>query len=121
MLWNWNTIDSCFLAKSWHITSQGMFAGSCIGVVLLVMVLEMMRRLVKEYDRYLIRKHAASSTGASDDKAVGCNTVGFRPTLLEQAVRALLHMVQFAVAYFVMLSVTYISISGRRKAKGGEN
>jgi copper transporter 1 len=28
---------------------------------------------------------------------------GYRPSVLEQAVRALLHMVQFAVAYFIML------------------
>ncbi|KAF3359018.1 hypothetical protein VdG1_02580 [Verticillium dahliae VDG1] len=55
MLWNWQTIDSCFISESWHVTSTGMFAGSCIGV----------------------------------------------------AVRALLHLLQFAVAYFVMLLAMY--------------
>ena len=32
--------SSGFLAKSWHITSHGMFAGSCIGVIQFVMSLE---------------------------------------------------------------------------------
>ena len=122
MLWNWNTIDACFLASSWHITSSGMFAGSCIGVILLTMSLEFLRRAGKEYDRYLIRKHtsipahtAPISSKDSDSKdAIASsapispgagNTGGFRPNIFEQAIRALLHMVQFAVAYFIMLYV----------------
>jgi hypothetical protein len=120
MLWNWNTIDSCFLASSWKITSNGVFAGSCIGVVLLVISLEMLRRAVKEYDRFLINKHlkslpaaARSSKAGSDDgsPAPNCAPIldkGYRPTIFEQAIRALLHMVQFAVAYFVMLCVLLI-------------
>ncbi|KAL1837213.1 hypothetical protein VTJ49DRAFT_4114 [Mycothermus thermophilus] len=123
MLWNWNTVDACFISSTWKIRSAGMFAGSCIGVILLVMSLEMLRRAVKEYDRYLINKHLASqgqsrrpvsSSGkaASDEgsPAPVCVTVagqGYRPALFEQAVRALLHMLQFAVAYFVMLLAMY--------------
>lgn len=108
-----------------------MFAGSCIGVILLVMALEMSRRAVKEFDRYLIRKHAMiggpSSALAAASAAAGAATTSspspgdtspktnvtacvtdtgvrpFRPSVLEQAVRALLHMVQFATAYFIML------------------
>lgn len=133
MLWNWNTIDSCFLAKSWKITSNGVFAGSCIGVVLLVMSLEMLRRGVKEYDRFLINKHlksraAAGSpvSGMSDDgkpTAASCPAVtatqGYRPTLLEQAIRALLHMLQFAVAYFVMLYVPSVMLGSNQSLTTG--
>lgn len=128
MLWNWNTVDACFLSSSWHITSRGMFAGSCIGVLLLVMLLELLRRMAKEYDALLVRKHstnnssyvaaagdasraqqAASDNGENKGHGVNVQPVGsvpsgrFRPMVLEQAVRALLHMCQFAVAYFVML------------------
>jgi len=118
MLWNWNTIDSCFIAKSWKISSKGHFAGSCIGVVLLVIALEMLRRACKEYDRFLINKHLratsaaaakASSSAKCDSQdsipAAACAVVssGYRPNVFEQAIRALLHMLQFAVAYFVML------------------
>lgn len=55
MLWNWYTIDACFLTSSWHIRSSGAFAGSCIGVILLVIALEFLRRFGKEYDRSLLR------------------------------------------------------------------
>ncbi|KAJ5766323.1 uncharacterized protein N7511_003939 [Penicillium nucicola] len=105
MLWNWNTIDTCFIARSWHITSQGMFAGCCIGVILLVIALEFLRRLGKEYDRFLLRQHkakmAAVETGQNSSAKIP--SFGFRPSFLQQMVRALIHMVQFAVAYFVML------------------
>jgi copper transporter 1 len=111
MLWNWDTIDTCFISSSWHVTSAGMFAGSCIGVILLVMLLELLRRSVKEYDRFLLRKHLAQHTATPNSDNAGtlpkdgivATQGGYRPTGLEQAVRALLHTCQFAVAYFVML------------------
>lgn len=141
MLWNWNTIDSCFLASSWHITSAGMFAGSCIGVILLVIALEFLRRVGKEYDQFLVRGHQkklqgvvsvcpprdvgpeggsdgakATSTceGPNHDSIKAVSTAQnmsasarFRPNVFQQAIRALLHMVQFAVAYFIMLLAMY--------------
>ncbi|RYP77843.1 hypothetical protein DL771_000940 [Monosporascus sp. 5C6A] len=124
MLWNWYTVDSCFISSTWRIRSAGMFAGSCIGVILLTMSLELLRRLVKEYDRYLIRKRTVGtaiavspndSKGSSEEGHASSATVlapcaaplGFRPNVFEQAVRALLHMVQFAVAYFIMLLAMY--------------
>jgi solute carrier family 31 (copper transporter), member 1 len=114
MLWNWNTVDSCFIAESWRITSSGMFAGSCIGVILLVMSLEFLRRAVKEYDRYLVAKNVVADGATSPDSgsahAKGASTVnvvtqprGYRPNVFEQLIRAALHMTQFAVAYFIML------------------
>lgn len=92
-----------------------MFAGSCIGVILLVIVLEALRRAGKEYDRYIVAQHAKSlalatggfASSASSDNGNGMSkTPGatatptcvptavqhFRPTVLQQAVRALLHM-----------------------------
>lgn len=121
MLFNFETIDACFLADTWQITSKGMFAGSCIGVILLTMSLEFLRRAVKSYDRYLIRHHEASSRGSDASSPVehpegetagkqngeaSCAPVyvtPFRPNAFQQAIRALLHMVQFAVAYIIML------------------
>lgn len=117
-----------FISSTWRIQSHGMFAGSCIGVVLLVMSLEFLRRLGKEYDRHILRQHqrtqfalqqstpSPKSASLSDDKnAVACATLPlgkmpiapFRPNVVQQLVRALLHMVQFAVAYFVMLLAMY--------------
>lgn len=146
MLWNWYTIDSCFISNSWHVTSRGMFAGSCIGVICLVITLEFLRRLSKEYDQYLVRQFrrrtATEAAYARAQAAVCCQnnandsnknissdgegsnsniatstqntpnsssavTLRFRPTLVQQSIRALLHMVTFAVAYFIMLLAMY--------------
>ncbi|CAG8952618.1 hypothetical protein HYFRA_00009724 [Hymenoscyphus fraxineus] len=123
MLWNWYTIDACFISPSWHITSRGMFAGSCIGVILLVMSLEFLRRSAKEYDRYIIRQFQRSLSipplsqttqnnksypDSEREDAVKVGTqIQFRPNLMQQAVRATFHMLQFAAAYFVMLLAMY--------------
>ena len=127
MLWNWYTIDACFLAESWHITSAGMFAGSCIGVILLMMVLEGLRRAAKEYDAFLIRSRVKATpaqmaderqASESDTSAKNAALVAaplparqksFRPTICEQLIRSLLHMLQFAVAYFIMLLAMYFN------------
>ncbi|KAF1942553.1 Ctr copper transporter [Clathrospora elynae] len=128
MLWNWDTIDSCFISRSWHNTSKGMFAGNCIGVLLLVIFLEFLRRAGKEYDHYIVAQHAKSlgsfntpTSSISSDHGISKTPAAtatvahhmpiaaskFRPTIVQQAVRALLHMLQFAVAYFVMLLAMY--------------
>ncbi|RHZ71411.1 hypothetical protein CDV55_108493 [Aspergillus turcosus] len=145
MLWNWYTIDSCFLSSQWHNTSRGMFAGSCIGVICLVICLEFLRRVGREYDAFIVRrarlrnqylsatassqrlapasdtdadtntKNSPDSTGAASKGAAQTTCPAFedktpvRPTLIEQLVRALLHMLQFAVAYFVMLLAMYFN------------
>src|SRR4051794_16455157 len=96
-----------------------MFAGSCIGVIFLVMSLELLRRLAKEYDRHILnqyQRHIASlntyitAQGSKDSpQSDPCPPTAvlpappFRPNLFQQMVRATLHMFQFAVAYFIML------------------
>lgn len=163
-----------------------MFAGSCIGAVLLVLCLELLRRMGREYDAFILRrarmrqmylsgsssgiavpllpkkvKRRAKSAGAeSSSKTPVPNTcysqpetaddlitpviapvsncldgkssvenstavatengktiqrtdldtatlAPYRPSFMEQIVRAFLHMLQFAVAYFVMLLAMY--------------
>ncbi|TGO60942.1 hypothetical protein BCON_0031g00190 [Botryotinia convoluta] len=123
MLWNWYTIDSCFISSKWHITSNGMFASSCIGVILLVMSLEFLRRASREYDRFIVRQarnqhQYIQSNAEINPKIDGSGpqstqtvvtsqkiTQSFRPHLLQQIIRALFHMMQFAVAYFVISNV----------------
>jgi copper transporter 1 len=93
-------------------------------VILLVIVLEFLRRAGKEYDRYIVAQHlkslpssvasSASSADGNNNKNLATATASpvvaaqhFRPSILQQAMRALLHMLQFAVAYFVMLLAMY--------------
>lgn len=140
ILYNQNklTNDIGFLSSSWHIRSRGMFAGSCIGVICLVIALEFLRRIAREYDAFIVHRAqmraqyltpaqnpAASSSSDSADAsgtqkstaaasatyppAASSKSIRVRPTLIEQTVRALLHMLQFAVAYFVMLLAMYFN------------
>ena len=142
---NCSNILQGFISSTWRVTSKGMFAGSCIGVIFLVCALEFIRRLSREYDRYITLQDSrgrsaskASETGhakgdagmihnqtkspvhaatrassSSDDNGQNGLLSGerrqapFRPTLLQQTIRAALHMVQFGVAYFVMLLAMY--------------
>jgi len=94
-----------------------MFACSCIGVILLVMVLEFFRRFAKEYDRFLLQGYKrewatrapliATRSSENDNRPKDVAIVHFRPTALQQMIRALLHTIQFAIAYFVMLLAMY--------------
>ncbi|KAH9894657.1 Ctr copper transporter [Xylariomycetidae sp. FL2044] len=124
MLWNWNTVGACFLSRDWRITSSGAFAGLCIGVILLVILLELLRRVSKTYDRHLVEKHqktvrlASSNSHGSSETANGsliakghhfvpAAAAAVRPNVYQQAVRALLHTLQFALAYWIMLLAMY--------------
>lgn len=137
MLWNWYTINSCFLARSWHVTTRGQFAGTCIGVVCIGVLVELVRRLQREYDRYLLRTfamrnnamRAAASAGSDDSLAAtknnlpaiqyvlqdpifptlrsNPNALHYTPSILAQAVRAGLYLLQYAGAYFIMLFAMY--------------
>lgn len=119
MLINYNTVDSCFISENWKISSTGKFAGSMIGIVLLAIFLEVLRRSVKEFDKYLVRQHIkkhSSRAPVTEELPVTKNDTSgavatmasagippFRPTMFQQLARAILHTSQFTVAYFVML------------------
>jgi len=116
MLWNWYTIDACFLAESWHIQNNGMFAATCIGVAMIVIVLEFCRRMGKEYDALIVRQFkrnlSARAVTAYVRTADSCEgyeapSATFRATPLQQLVRSIIHAVVFGLAYIVMLLAMY--------------
>ncbi|PIL26371.1 transporter [Ganoderma sinense ZZ0214-1] len=122
MLWNWYTVNACFISSSWQVKSKGAFAGSCIGVIFLVIALEGLRRFQREFDRYLHRVNGGSSPHlhAEDQSdtasrkglnslpsALGSRASGDQLKLWQQLLRSALFTVQFAVGYFVMLLVMY--------------
>lgn len=108
-MWNWYTIDACFLTPSWRIRNGGMFAATCVGVALLVVALEFFRRLGKEYDALIIRQFRQNLAS----KTVPIQTVEtpavavFRATPLQQFTRAVLHATVFGLAYIIMLLAMY--------------
>ncbi|KAI0906819.1 Ctr copper transporter [Ustulina deusta] len=125
MLWNWDTVDACFLSQSWQIHSQGAFAGLCIGVILLGLLLEFLRHAARRFDRYLMDQAqedaslVAQGAGPADasgspnvkehqvTQATAVPVVSFRPNVIQQFIRALLHTLQFATAYWIMLLAMY--------------
>ena len=105
-----------------------MFAGSCIGIIILVMVLEGLRRASREYDAFITRQAASQSLSTPSARTLSDSDSNrkipeteinaaaassaprvFTPSLPQQLIRALLHMCQFAVAYFVMLLAMYFN------------
>lgn len=140
MLWNWYTMDACFISEGWHVTTRGGFAVSCLGATGMVLVFEFLRRLVKEYDIWLVRKRVIAAQGGprtvgGGDAAAGDGsgnngnnnhartnkmlaTGYFRPTRSEQAIRALLYTMQVIVGYFIMLYGLYTLDTLHPKAPG---
>lgn len=56
MLGNWQTIGTCVLTSSWHIRTEAQFAGTCIGVFLMVFLIETVRRWSREFDRWILQR-----------------------------------------------------------------
>ncbi|CUS20233.1 LAQU0S01e02014g1_1 [Lachancea quebecensis] len=56
MLWNWYTIDTCFIARSWRNDTKGKFAGSCIGCFLLVVAAQWLNRVSRQFDIELAKR-----------------------------------------------------------------
>lgn len=85
------------------------------------MSLEFLRRMAKAYDNRLIRQHQLAypgrpgsetkgllpSIGNDESPSANATRPPFRPNMRQQAARATFHMLQFAVAYFVMLLAMY--------------
>ena len=101
-----------FLAESWHNRSGGAFAASCVGVALLTVSVEFMRRVGKEYDAVILRQFQRSvaaqaadvkTANGSESCASNPRIVIFRATPVQQLIRAVIHAITFGVAYIVML------------------
>ncbi|TDZ19372.1 Copper transport protein CTR4 [Colletotrichum orbiculare MAFF 240422] len=116
MLWNWDTVDACFLSSSWQIRNGGMMAASCIGVVLLVVLLEVLRAMTKKFDDMMLaqmRRRAesllANSTTTTADASLSPAPIVMRVSPLQQVLRCLLYAVTFGLAYVIMLLAMYFN------------
>lgn len=132
MLWNWYTIDTCFIARSWHVRSRGGFAGSCIGVFFLVFASQWLHRFAREYDVALIAKYSKSSSADLPAKTESESSSevsqhvklpelyaishywllrplndGVTPSLYEHVVRTVLFTVEWGLSYIIMLLFMY--------------
>ncbi|GAA5880803.1 hypothetical protein JCM8547_008356 [Rhodosporidiobolus lusitaniae] len=114
MLWNWTVLDACFLSEQWHIRSKGDFAGTVIGIFFMVVALEGVRRLSREYDRsiraaYYRREQVALAAVSKNTGKDVAQAAPFRPSVKEHLVRSAFYMVQFGTAYILMLLAMYFN------------
>ncbi|EJD45668.1 Ctr-domain-containing protein [Auricularia subglabra TFB-10046 SS5] len=115
MLWNWNTVGACFISNQWRISSKGVFAGTIIGIFFLVVAVELVRRLAREYDRHIAKQHAARLEQPSSSEKLAALPMSpvnalssqIRPTVGQQAIRSTLYMIQFGAGYMMMLLAMY--------------
>ncbi|KAJ1309356.1 hypothetical protein OPQ81_006135 [Rhizoctonia solani] len=98
MLWNWQTIDACFVSAQWHVRSKVGFAFSVIGVFLIVLGIEACRRTARDYDRWI-----ATQRKIRFNNNASITQWDLKPTWKEQVVRGLFYGVQFSAAYILML------------------
>ncbi|KAK3694506.1 Ctr copper transporter family-domain-containing protein [Podospora appendiculata] len=89
LLWHWNMMDECFIGLDWNVQSKVQYAGTIIGVVVLTFTLELFRRLSRGYDGRLVRNNSDAAK--------------YRPSFLEQTVRAFLFTLQVVNAYTLIL------------------
>lgn len=134
MLWNWYTIDSCFIARGWHVRTKGMFAGTCIGVFLMVFFSQWLARVAKEFDRAVDSQRVngafALESDSSVEKSGGCfaprvqrgGTTGqpilyvlshrwlFQPasvSFVNHVIKCGLFTIQWGLSYLIMLLFMY--------------
>lgn len=132
-----DTTDACFLTPQWRIRSRGDFVGSLgksqpfaalltstadplprrllftVAVWAIVVALEMIRRIGRNYDRSIRRtyhareKMAVEALGKNNDPAFEVRP--FRPTFGQHFIRSTFYFVQFSVSYIMMLLGMYFN------------
>jgi copper transporter 1 len=130
MLLNWNTIDSCFLSSGIHARSLFVFFLACLGSFLLVIYLEFLCRLQREFDGHLRArqsflgekeyvlpeemKEKLLDTEFEENGVRAKQKQGIGAIVSEQILRGLIHVVQFSVSYCIMLLFMYSNGMYRR-------
>ncbi|OWB61315.1 hypothetical protein B5S31_g4602 [[Candida] boidinii] len=90
MLWNWYTIDSCFIARTWHVRTRGQFAGTCIGIFLIVMGAQWLHRIGREYDlainkrRVIQKRHQLENENLTPASSATINNTEFTDKVLKE-------------------------------------
>ncbi|KAJ7318127.1 Ctr copper transporter family-domain-containing protein [Mycena albidolilacea] len=106
MLWNWDTVDACFISEQWHIHNIQEYAGSLLALFLVVILLEGLRKVSRVYDRFILRRYQNRLASARFGKISDSfrNSKSFRPTIFQQFIRSIFYFFQFSTAYLVMLA-----------------
>ncbi|KAF8800214.1 Ctr copper transporter [Phlegmacium glaucopus] len=122
MLWNTDIINTCIVFRTWHVSSNAFFLGSCIFIVLLGIFYEYLRVFQRKLDYRIAlslqnkgkRRSTASSgrnspEGVSEDSALLTGRI-LNPSLagtpvpaILRAIRALTYGATVFLSFFLML------------------
>ncbi|KAJ7489569.1 Ctr copper transporter family-domain-containing protein [Mycena latifolia] len=100
MLWNWDTVDTCLITDEWHVHTIQQYAGTLIGIFLIVVFLEGFRKMSRAYDRFILRRFQSRAKFAERVR----EERPFRPSIIQHFVRSVFYFIQFSAAYLLMLA-----------------
>ncbi|EMG45823.1 hypothetical protein G210_3967 [Candida maltosa Xu316] len=129
MFWNWYTTDSCFISQSWHVKTHGHFVATCLGSFFLVVFLQWLHRFNKELDLAISKKPQFKMYFKDDGELADSDTLEFETpntknpflvalshtwlfkrgnvSFFEHFIRCVLYVIEWGLAYFVMLMFMY--------------
>ncbi|ORX99321.1 Ctr-domain-containing protein [Basidiobolus meristosporus CBS 931.73] len=115
MVFNWQYNNLCVVFSGWRITSAGIMAASCIGIILIAFIHEYIRRAARQLDNHIVIKNSKNITPVAVSEVVeksespipgdyyGRTRVLLQITWLQQFYRSLLYALQVLVSFFLML------------------
>ncbi|GAA5894683.1 hypothetical protein JCM6882_006658 [Rhodosporidiobolus microsporus] len=117
MLWHFDWKDACFISEQWQVRTVGQFVGTIIGVFLMTVAIEGVRRLGRDYDKTIktayykreMRALAALAKNMDVEKEDVGEPAPFRPSTKEHLIRSVFYGVQFSAAYILMLLAMYFN------------
>jgi len=56
MFWNWDPQNLCIISPNWKVDTPARLTALCIGLIILVIILEFLRVLTKKFDAWIVRR-----------------------------------------------------------------
>jgi len=119
MLWNWETVDTCIVFRSWHVSSNATFVISFFIVALIGVSYEWLRQVQTSYELRVARSLAAAGQGRAGSSGretpgeeallLGRNGVtkgpggGISVPFIHRLIRASLYGLMVFTSFFIML------------------
>ncbi|KAG8956209.1 hypothetical protein FRC04_004285 [Tulasnella sp. 424] len=119
MLWNWETVDTCVVFRSWHVYNMTQFVITCLIIVLIGVSFEWLRKVQKGYDAKLSRgpvggagtKRSRSPPPASRAGVPTSNRLALTPRLIRASLYGLIVFISFFIMLIFMTYNGYLVLS----------
>ncbi|KAG8979408.1 hypothetical protein FRC05_008393 [Tulasnella sp. 425] len=102
MLWNWETVDTCVVFRSWHVYNMTQFVITCLIIVLIGVSFEWLRKVQKGYDAKLSRGPVGGA---------GTKRLALTPRLIRASLYGLIVFISFFIMLIFMTYNGYLVLS----------